>query len=157
RLEEQLRQGQKLETLGTLVGGISHDFNNQLTIILGNLQLLSAEAHLEAAHHAALTYAEAAAQRCADMTRSLLAFSRQRSAARQAVRPERVVAELAELLRRVLPVGIRLDHVSPAPPVWPVKADPTQLHQLLINLALNARDAMPAGGRLSLGVRNCVI
>src|SRR5262249_19269985 len=62
-----------------------------------------------------------------------------------------------ELLRRVLPVGIRLDHSPPAEPIWPVRADPTQLHQLLMNLSLNARDAMPGGGRLSLGVRNCVI
>jgi PAS domain S-box-containing protein len=157
RLEEQLRQGQKLETLGTLVGGISHDFNNQLTIILGNLHLLLEEAQLDPGHHAALTYAEAAAQRCADMTRSLLAFSRRRSGVLQAVRPERVVGELAELLRRVLPVGIELDHAPAPEPIWPIKADPTQLHQLLMNLALNARDAMPAGGRLSLRVRNCVI
>jgi PAS domain S-box-containing protein len=156
RLEEQLRHAQKMEVLGTLVGGIAHDFNNQLTIVLGNIRLLQAELISHSRGCAELVDAEQAAQRCADMTQGLLTFSRRRMAQVSAVDLNHLLAESARLLRRVLPATIAIDTTAD-PELWPVLADRTQLHQLLMNLAVNARDAMPAGGVLTLSTFNHVV
>jgi PAS domain S-box-containing protein len=151
RLEEQLRQAQKMETLGTLVGGIAHDFNNQLTAILGNLELgrrlwsQRAKGGAEDEANAALRDAELAARRCADMTRSLLTFSRHHVTETRPVDLNAVVQDSCRLLRRVLPGTIRLD-VLPGEEVWPASADSTQIHQVLMNLVVNARDAMGGAG-----------
>ena len=177
RLEEQLRHAQKMETLGTLVGGIAHDFNNQLTAILGNVGLALLEIHglveqrlstpqLPAGVQAALATlptlvtpledAENAAQRCADMSRRLLAFSRSRIGQTQLVNLNELVTEITRLLKRVLPATIQVE-VQADPDLLLVKADSTQLHQVLMNLAVNARDAMPQGGRLTLSTTNCML
>jgi PAS domain S-box-containing protein len=172
RLEEQLRQSQKMECLGTLVGGIAHDFNNQLAIVLGNLELLMQEARVPMDRGGTrndtegerggtrslngtrreLHDAEQAARRCAEMTQSLLAFSRRRVVQLRRMSPAALLGELAPLLQRVLPATIQVD--IEAPPTWYVQADNTQLHQVLMNLAINARDAMPEGGQLRITLAN---
>jgi PAS domain S-box-containing protein len=149
RLEEQLRQAQKMETVGTLVGGIAHDFNNQLTIILGNLALLRADLADDARVSRELIDAEQATQRCADMTQSLLTFSRRRIPRPQLLDLNELVAETVRLLQRLLPPVVHVvarDEAGPAA----VSGDRTQLHQVLMNLAVNARDAMPDGGTLTV-------
>jgi two-component system, cell cycle sensor histidine kinase and response regulator CckA len=156
RLEEQLRQAQKMETLGTLVGGIAHDFNNQLTIILGNLTLARADAAPDGTAIRELADAEAAAQRCADMTQSLLTFSRRRIPRPQMLDLNAVVAEAARLMQRLLPATICVKVEAETGPTA-VVGDRTQLHQVLINLAVNARDAMPTGGTLMLATAGAVV
>ena len=167
RLEEQVRQSQKLETLATLVGGISHDFNNQLTTIVGNLNLAledlrAAEGgpppHDETLRNlrAWTEAAEDAAQRCAAMTARLLTFSRGRIGARQALHLNQLLPEAARLLRAELPPAVRVE-VGADDDVWPVNGDWGQLHQAIYALAVNARDAMPGGGVLTLAVANRVV
>jgi nitrogen-specific signal transduction histidine kinase/CheY-like chemotaxis protein len=153
RLEQQLRQAQKMETLGTLVGGIAHDFNNQLTVILGNLELVLGGLPPEAPGRVELSDAEQAARRCADMTQRLLMFARRRVGRPQAVDVNHAVAEAVRLLQRVLPATIGVE-VRCQADAWPAWADPTQLCQVLMNLAVNARDAMPEGGTLTLATAN---
>src|SRR5262249_11135570 len=142
---------------------IAHDFNNQLTAILGNVGLVL----LELKHGAdasspllalvtPLADAENAAQRCADMIRRLLAFSRTQIGEAQPLDLNDVLLELTRLLKRVLPATISVQ-VQTGPEPWLVKADSTQLHQALMNLAVNARDAMPAGGKLTLCTENRVL
>jgi PAS domain S-box-containing protein len=153
RLEEQLRQAQKMETLGTLVGGIAHDFNNQLTVILGNLGLVLAETVPGGKGQRELADAEKAAQRCADMTQGLLTFSRRRVGQTRPIVLNQLISDAARLFQRVLPATIRID-LQTEPQLWPVEADSTQLHQVVMNLAVNARDAMPLGGTLTLSTAN---
>jgi two-component system cell cycle sensor histidine kinase/response regulator CckA len=158
-LEEQLRQTQKMEMLGRLVGGIAHDFNNQLTVILGNLQMLTDRLAKDALQTpsvppafsltGALADAANAAQRCADMTRALLMFSSRHVLAMHPLDPNKLVTEAVRVLERLLPAGIQLE-LDLAAGLGPVKGDRTQLQQALINLTLNARDAMPDGGTLRL-------
>lgn len=149
RLEAQLRQAQKMEAIGRLAGGIAHDFNNLLTVINGCSDLLLREDGPDttvAKHAGAINQA---GLRAADLTRQLLAFSR-----RQVVRPKvldlnGLVTNLAEMLRRLIGEDIRLATVLATEPLR-VKADPGQLEQILMNLAVNARDAMPQGGTLTI-------
>jgi PAS domain S-box-containing protein len=166
RLEEQLAQARKMETLGALAGGIAHDFNNQLTAILGHLELalsdlrhlqhLDGKANLPEALRtleAQLADAEEAAGRCAQTTARLLTFGRGREGPLRPLAPAAVVAEVARFLQRELPPAIRVRVDVPAG-VWPVAADVGQLHEMLLDLANNARDAMAAGGVLTLGLAN---
>ncbi len=153
RLEEQLRQAQKMDTLGTLIGGIAHDFNNQLTIILGNLALARADGGPALRE---LGDAETAAQRCADMTQGLLTFSRRRIARPQRLDLNAAVADAVRLLQRLLPATVRVEVQAEAGPAA-VVGDRTQLHQVLINLAVNARDAMPRGGMLTVATARAVV
>ena len=151
RLEIQLRQSQKMEAVGRLAGGVAHDFNNLLTTILGYSTLLLQRHESADEPDRRLVEIKRAAERAAGLTRQLLAFSR-----RQVVEPRvsdlnRVVAEIEEMLRRL--IGEDIDLVfTPAPAPAMVKADPGQLEQVLMNLAVNARDAMPRGGRLSVEI-----
>jgi PAS domain S-box-containing protein len=154
--EAQLVHAQKMEAVGELTGGLAHDFNNLLSVVTGNLGLLRDGGREDPDFEVFIDEALAAARRGADLTRSLLAFAR-----RQPLRPIRVdanqlVSDLSALLRRVLgePIGIALD-LGVA--LWPVVVDPNQLEAALVNLATNARDAMPKGGRLRLATRNCTI
>ena len=149
RLEDQLRQSQKIEALGLLAGGIAHDFNNILTIIGGHAQLLEHDLPADDPRHGDVVAIRQATDRATAITRQLLAFSR-----RQPLRPERVdvgatVAEFASLAGRLL--GPEIDLVIERPEdALAVIIDRSQLEQVLMNLAVNARDAMPDGGRLSM-------
>jgi PAS domain S-box-containing protein len=153
QLEQQLNQAQKMEAIGRLAGGIAHDFNNLLTVILGNAQLsLDASTNLEALReYAAQT--EHAAQRAAALTRQLLIFSRQQVLEPQQLDLNMLVESTGQLLRRLIGEDVELV-LRLSPELWPVKADPGQLEQVMMNLAVNGRDAMPAGGTLTIATAN---
>ncbi len=153
RLEAQLRQAVKMESVGRLAGGIAHDFNNILTVILGQTQLLRAGLDADTALDAELAEIEHEASRAAALTRQLLAFSR-----RQMLRPEkvslnRIVSGLEAMLQRLLGEDIGVETREADDGGW-VKADPGQLEEVVISLAVNARDAMPTGGALRLAVES---
>lgn len=155
-LEAQLRQAQKMEAIGQLAGGIAHDFNNLLTAILGNLSLVLADHELARSHQELLSAAEQASQRAANLTRQLLGFSRRAMLRPQTVQLNAILEEAAGLLRRTIDPRIQLI-VHPAANLGTVQADPNQLNQVLMNLCINARDAMPEGGRLMLQTSNVTI
>lgn len=148
-LELQFQHAQRMEGLGRLAGGIAHDFNNLLTAIIGYANLAASELPRESAARTDLGSILDAAGRAADLTRQLLAFAR-----RQPVEPKLVdlterLATMDRLLRRVLEAGVDLVIDTPGGPL-PVMIDPAQLEQVIMNLSVNARDAMPSGGRLTL-------
>jgi nitrogen-specific signal transduction histidine kinase len=148
-LEEQLQQARKMEAIGRLAGGVAHDFNNLLSVILSNVELFKNAMPEGHPHHSDVMDVESAALRGADLTRQLLAFAR-----KQVVRPRPthfvdVVRGLEPLLRRLITENISLECTLPGR-VAMVEADPSQLEQVVINLAVNARDAMPKGGRLTI-------
>jgi PAS domain S-box-containing protein len=151
--EAQLVQAQKMEAVGRLAGGIAHDFNNLLTVIGGNVQLLLADTPDGDPARADLEETERAVKRAAGLTRQLLAFSRRQVMQPRTVDVPALVGELRRLLARVIGEDVELRAEVP-PGVWPVRADPGQLEQVLVNLAVNARDAMPAGGVLRITARN---
>jgi PAS domain S-box-containing protein len=153
RTEEALRQSQKMEAVGQLTGGIAHDFNNMLAIVIGGLDLAQrriergqdAQRHLEAAREGAL--------RAAGLTQRLLAFSRRQPLSPKVVNLNRLVGGMSELLNRTLGETVTLEtelHEA----LWPVYVDPNQMESALLNLAVNARDAMPEGGRLTVRTAN---
>jgi PAS domain S-box-containing protein len=152
-LEEELRQAQKMETLGTLAGGIAHDFNNQLTAILGNCRF--AESALPGEHEAAPALADLAraAEHCAELTRSLLAFARRAPSEPRASDVAQVAREVERVLRATLPSRIGCE-LTLGPELRPAHVDPTQLQQILLNLGVNARDALPGEGSIRITVRN---
>jgi PAS domain S-box-containing protein len=155
-LEAQLRQAQKMEAVGQLAGGVAHDFNNLLTAILGNLSLILANLSPTDPNREQAALAEQAAWRAAELTRQLLDFSRQRVLRPQFLQLNTVIDELVNLLRRTIDPLITVE-VRCAADLWPVQADPGQMNQVLMNLCLNARDAMPEGGRLLLEATNVVL
>jgi signal transduction histidine kinase len=148
-LEEQLRQSQKMETLGTLAGGVAHDFNNQLTAILGNARIALDETPAEGPLRTALLDLERAAEHCAQLTRGLLAFARRAPVRAQAIDVARSVGEVASLLRATLPQGIAL-RTACDPALRSGLGDPTQLQQILLNLCVNARDAVGERGEIAI-------
>jgi len=150
-LEERLRRAEKMEALGQLAGGVAHDFNNYLTVILGSAELL-AESPPPGLDRDALEDLRVAARRSADLTRQLMAFSRHRLNHPRLVDLRGVVRRGQGLLRRLLPENIEVEVRTGDEPVW-VRADPAQIEQVLLNLAVNARDAMPDGGRLRVETR----
>lgn len=152
RSEEQLAHAQRLDALGQLTGGIAHDFNNLLTVISGNLQLLEAGVTDASESAEIMASAARAVDRCTTLTRKLLGFARRRRLVPVTVHPELVLSGLADMLGRTLGGGIVL-HVDCPAGVPAVHADPGELDAALVNLAVNARDAMPAGGRLDISVR----
>lgn len=156
RLEEQLRQAQKMEAIGQLAGGVAHDFNNLLTAILGNLGLLSAALPSEGPPREMLQATEKAAQRAAELTGQLLGFSRRTMLRLEVANLNVAIQEIMGIMRRTIDPRIAVEiHASPA--VWNVRADPGQINQVLMNLCLNARDAMPDGGTLCLETANVVL
>ncbi|MEZ0170893.1 ATP-binding protein [Microvirga sp. TS319] len=154
KAEEALRQAQKMEAVGQLTGGIAHDFNNLLTIIVGNIELLQRRLPegsgrlLRAADHAM-----EATRRAATLTHRLLAFSRRQPLDPKPIDANKLVAGMSELLRRTLGETIVLETVL-AGGLWRTQADPNQLENAIVNLAVNARDAMPDGGKLTIETAN---
>jgi signal transduction histidine kinase/ActR/RegA family two-component response regulator/ABC-type xylose transport system substrate-binding protein len=149
KLEEQLRQAQKMEAVGRLAGGIAHDFNNLLTIINGYSNMLLSSFALDNPVHSDLEQIKKAGERAAALTRQLLAFSRRQVLQAELVNLNQIITNLEPMLRRLIGEDIYLIIVL-EPELEMVLADPSQIEQIIVNLAVNARDAMPHGGRLSL-------
>jgi PAS domain S-box-containing protein len=148
----QLMQAQKMEAVGTLAGGVAHDFNNQLSVILGNARFVHGEVEGDDDLGEALTDLERAAEYCAQLTRQLLSFSRHLPAEPRATSVSKVLTDVAELTGPLLSSDIRFE-ASPHDGSDAVYVDETQLQQVLVNLVVNARDAMPDGGRLTISTR----
>src|SRR6266566_2618913 len=153
RLEEQFRQAQKMEAVGRLAAGVAHDFNNLLTAILGTTDLMLEDLPPDDPDREGLLDIRSASERAAVLTRQLLTFSRQQVVSPQALRLNDLILELEKLLRRLLGEDVAI-RVAGAPDCGGVKADPGELEQVIVNLAVNARDAMPNGGRLTLETKN---
>jgi PAS domain S-box-containing protein len=151
-LEEQLRQSQKMETLGTLAGGVAHDFNNQLTAILGNTRLALDSLPDDPALRVTLLELERAAEHCAQLTRGLLTFARRAPARQQPIELAGLLREVSALLRPTLPQSIALQ-IEVDPELPPALGDPTQIQQILLNLGVNARDAIGAAGEITIEAR----
>ncbi|MFS2049582.1 PAS domain-containing protein [Variovorax sp. Varisp41] len=151
---ERLHQSQKMEAVGQLTGGIAHDFNNMLAVVMGSLELL--KRRMGDSDPRAQRYTESAmdgARRAAVLTQRLLAFSRQQPLRPEAIDANKLVAGMSDLLRRALGAEVQLETVL-AGGLWRAHADPNQLENVILNLAVNARDAMPEGGRLTIETQN---
>jgi signal transduction histidine kinase len=155
KLESQLRQAQKMEAIGQLTGGLAHDFNNMLSVIMGSLNLLKLRlARGEANVDKYVDSAMEGAQRAATLTHRLLAFSRQQPLAPHALDVNKFVAGMSDLLRRTIGEQIQVETVL-AGGLWNTRVDAGELENALLNLAVNARDAMPDGGRMTIETANC--
>jgi two-component system cell cycle sensor histidine kinase/response regulator CckA len=152
-LERRLHQSQKLDGIGRLAGGIAHDFNNLLTIVINYADLLHDELPADDALAMYVSEIREASERAARLTRQLLVFGRREVVKPQAMDVNLAIADIITLLRPTIGEDIEV-RIDAAPDLWPVCVDRSQLEQVLLNLALNARDAMPAGGRLSMTTRN---
>jgi PAS domain S-box-containing protein len=155
-LEAKVRHVQKMEAVGQLASGVAHDFNNLLTVILGNVSLLRAGRAPEEIDDELLSATEKAALRAAELTNKLLGFSRRTALRLVETNLNTCVEETVMILRRTIDPAITIE-VNLAPNLWKVEADPSQMNQVLMNLCLNARDAMPKGGRLRLETSNGVL
>ncbi len=153
-LQEQFYQSQKMEAVGRLAGGVAHDFNNLLGVILGYTEILSQE--IDPKRHGRLEHIKSATRRAADLTAQLLAFSRKQVLDPKIINLNNTVSEISKMLQRLIGEDIHLDLCLTADP-WTLKADPSQLGQVLMNLAVNARDAMPQGGRLTIATSNVTV
>ena len=149
-VEEQLRQAQKMEAVGQLTAGVAHDFNNMLAVILGNAELLEHELGKE---NPQLTSLLRATKRGADLTQHLLAFSRRQALNPKVINANDLIADITGLLRRILEEHIDIEAVTGAG-LWNCEVDPAQLENTLVNLAINARDAMSDGGKLTIETAN---
>ena len=153
QLEEQLQQAQKMEGIGRLAGGIAHDFNNILTMIMGHTELAQSMTDIDDPRYEDIEAIRTAGKRAAKLTQQLLAFSRKQIIAPKVVNPNRMLLTIDAMLRRVIGEDIELVTI-PAEDLGHIRVDPSQLEQVLMNLAVNARDAMPHGGQLRLETSN---
>jgi signal transduction histidine kinase len=152
-LQEQLIQAQKMEAIGRLAGGVAHDFNNLLTVILGFSDLVLTGVGPDTPAHSQVGQIRAAAERAASLTHQLLAFSRKQMLQPRVLNLNAIVSEIEKMLRRLLGDDVELAAVLDRN-LAQVRADPTQIEQVIMNLAVNARDAMPEGGRLTIETGN---
>jgi signal transduction histidine kinase/ActR/RegA family two-component response regulator len=155
-LEEQIQQSQRMDSIGQLTGGVAHDFNNLLTVILGNSELLAEQLGAQPRLFELAEMIQAAAQRGADLTHRLLAFSRRQALEPSLLDGNKLLAGMEGLLRRTLSADIDIQIVS-HPDLWATRADPSQLENAVLNLCLNARDSMDDGGRLVVETANIVL
>jgi two-component system, cell cycle sensor histidine kinase and response regulator CckA len=153
RLEEQFRQAQKMEAVGRLAGGIAHDFNNLLMVIQGYADLMAERLSAGDSLRRSAEQIQTAAQRASSLTQQLLAFSRKQMLAPKVLNVHSVVSDMEQILRRLIGEDVEL-HASTEADLWLVKADRSQIEQVIMNLAVNARDAMPRGGRLTIETAN---
>jgi two-component system, cell cycle sensor histidine kinase and response regulator CckA len=153
QLEAQLRQAQKMEAVGRLAGGIAHDFNNLLMVIQGYTELLLDRLGGEHPLRRNAEQIHDASQRAAGLTRQLLAFSRKQMLDPQVLNIQEVVSDMEKILRRLIGEDIQLATTT-ATNLWPVRADRSQVEQVILNLAVNSRDAMPNGGKLTIETAN---
>lgn len=156
KLHEQLRQAQKMEALGQLTGGIAHDFNNLLAVILGNLDFIAERVKKDDALQEFIRPGIEAAEHGAALTQQLLAFGRKQALQPKVISINQLLNDFVALVRRTLGEHIEII-VSSDPDLWHVRIDPSQLQSALLNLAVNARDAMPAGGKLIFETRNIIL
>src|SRR5438552_10967222 len=154
--ESEMRQLQKIEAIGRLAGGVAHDFNNVLTVVIGRCQLMLSRYQPDDPAYQDLDQIESTAQRAASLTRQLLAFSRNQTSARQPLDLNATVTSVSDMLARLIGENIELA-VALDPKLDLVMADPGQIEQIIVNFAVNARDAMPNGGRLSIATRNVML
>jgi len=156
KAEEALRQAQKMEAIGQLTGGVAHDFNNLLTVIIGGLDTVRRSDSPDARVRRAADLAWQGAQRAATLTSRLLAFSRRQPLQPRSLDLNTVVRDLTELLHRTLGEQVELEGVL-APRLWRAEVDPGQFESAIVNLAVNARDAMPRGGKLTIETSNAAL
>lgn len=156
RLENQLLQAQKLESVGRLAGGVAHDFNNLLTAILGYTELAQDECSPDSTVQEHLGTVKRAADRAAELTRQLLAFAKQQVIAPKVVHLNDLILGLDKMLRRLIGENIELV-MLPEVGLYTVKVDPGQFEQILVNLVVNARDAMPEGGKITIATHNVTL
>ncbi len=155
-LERQLRMAAKMEAVGRLSGGIAHDFNNLLGVIIGYSQMLARKIERDNPLHEYIVEIEKAGQRATSLTRQLLAFSRQQILTPKVLSLNELVSDMVKMLPRLIGEDIALS-TKLEPAIGSVKADPGQIEQVVMNLAVNARDAMPSGGRLTIGTADVVL
>jgi len=155
-LQEQLRQSQKMEAIGRFAGGMAHDFNNLLTVILGYTEVVQLSLGHESPLSRPVDEIHKAASRASELTNRVLAFTRKAVAKLRIVNLNAVLADVERMLRRIIGEDVQLV-VEPAPDLWNVTADPNLVEQILLNLASNARDAMPRGGKLLVETANALV
>jgi PAS domain S-box-containing protein len=156
QLEDQLLQAQKMESIGTLAGGVAHDFNNMLTAIIGNIQLALDGVQPDSPDYPLLIEIEKAANRATSLTRQLLTFSRRQPLERRTIDLNGAINELSHMLLRIIGEDIEIA-IRLAPDIAPIYADPAQIQQVVMNLAVNARDAMPSGGKLTIATSEVML
>jgi PAS domain S-box-containing protein len=156
KLEEQLRQAQKMEAVGRLAGGVAHDFNNLLTVVLGASDLLLLELQPNDPHRSVIGEIREAGERAAALTTQLLAFSRKQLVEPKVFVVNELVADVNKMLRRLIGEDIQVS-MRLSPDLYAVEADRGQIEQVLVNLAVNARDAMPRGGALIIETANVTL
>ncbi|HEX4607173.1 MAG TPA: ATP-binding protein, partial [Urbifossiella sp.] len=152
-MEDQLHQAQKMEAVGRLAGGVAHDFNNLLTVINGYADLLRGRLPAADPDQEMTDEIHKAGEQATGLTRQLLVFSRQQVLELTVLDLNTVVAEAGKMLRRLVGEDVDLS-VAPAPGLWAVRADAGQVEQVILNLVVNARDAMPTGGKLTVETAN---
>jgi PAS domain S-box-containing protein len=155
KLEGQLHQAQKLESVGRLAGGVAHDFNNMLSIILGHAEMALSQLEPDEAIHTSLEEIREAANRSANLTRQLLAFARRQTISPRKLDLNETIEGMLKLLQRL--IGEDIDIVwLPGKNLWSVKVDPTQIDQILANLCINSRDSISGVGKMTIETRNCI-
>ena len=156
RLEEQLMRAQRMEAIGTLSGGVAHDFNNILTVILGHTEVLLQSLESSPAEHSHLNSIDEASRRASALTRQLLAFSRKQVLQPRVFNLNSLILDLDKMLRRMISEDIELEMITD-PNLGVTKADPGQIEQVVMNLVLNARDAIQGGGRITVETANVIL